>query len=258
MNDWTAQMIIKRAMRRIRRIIHHKLLTDGQREEKEQKLFGLLDAKIEEIKDIASLLHPSAWEESYDRYYINDYLGRHKSAIHGNVLEFCGGEVVYAAKFGGAAASHIDLMAKTGLENSFPDADIYANIEDVSTLPPERYDCIIATQVIMYMYDLEAVMNNLKYMLKPGGTLLLTVPGPISDSSPHRIERYWSFSEMALKRLCKNTFGNYEDCRVYGSADYSIYMLYHIKQNPHKPPIADDEYHCLLLGISCKKDDTIV
>ena len=250
--------IIHRAIRRIRRIVHNKLLTEEQRKEKEKRLFWLLDAKIGEIKDIASLLHPNAWEESYDRCYINDYLDLHKSAIHGDVLEFCGGEVVYARKYGGGAVRSIDLMARTGLENTFPNADIYADIEDVSTLPKASYDCIIATQVIMYMYDLETVMNNLKYMLKPGGTLLLTVPGSVSDSTPHSSTKYWSFSEMALKRLCKKTFGNFEDCRAYGSADYAIYMLYRIKQNPNKKPIADDECHCLILGISCKKTDNPV
>ncbi len=242
----------KRAIRKISRIIHSRFLTEKQREKRETKLFALLEKRIEDIKDIAALLHPHAWEEAYDRGYINDYISRHKSEIHGEVLEFCGGEVVYARKYGNGV-KHIDLMAKSGLEHVFPDADIYADVEDVSSLPKEKYDCIVATQVIMYMYDLQTAMHNLKYMLKPGGTLLLTVPGPLSDSSPHSVARYWSFSEMALKRLCKHTFGNYEDCKVYGSTEYSVHMLFRIKRNPGKIPIANDDCHCLILGISCKK-----
>lgn len=245
--------IIRRAIRKIRRIIHTRLLTEKQRGKREKKLFDLLEKRIEDIKDIAALLHPQAWEEAYDRYYINDYISRHKNDIHGDVLEFCGGEDVYAKKYGGML-KRVDLMAKTGLENVFPNADIYANLEDISTLPAAQYDCIIATQVIMYMYDLKTVMNNLKYMLKPGGILILTVPGPISDSSPHSVARYWSFSATALKHLCNTTFGNYEDCRTYGSINYSVHMLFGIKQNPFKPPIEDDDCHCLILGISCRKE----
>lgn len=244
--------IVKRAIRKMRRVIHTRLSTGKQRVESEKKLFALLEKRIESIKDIAALLHPRSWEEAYDRYYINDYVRRHKNEIHGDVLEFCGGEVVYAEKYG-EGVGRIDLMAKKGLENAFPDADIYADLEDASTLPEMRYDCIVATQVIMYMYDLETVMDNLKRMLRPGGTLLLTVPGPLSDSSPHSVARYWSFSEAALKRLCKDTFGNYEDCRAYGSADCGVHMLFRIKCNPDKPPVADDDCHCLILGISCRK-----
>ena len=135
----------------------------------------------------------------------------------------------------------------------YPDADIYADLEDEATLPDMKFDCIVATQVIMYMYDIERCMRNLRRMLKPGGMLILTVPGFAAHRQGHVMMA--TFTEDFLKQLCMSTFGNHDNFRYYGNLEYVLYMLFGVKKNPYEKPTVNEYKYSLVLGITARNTD---
>lgn len=243
-------------MRRLQAVLYR-----GEKlEKREEKLFRAFYKKAREIQDIGAVLYPANQEEAFDRGFIMDYVSSCKQYIKGDILEFAGGNIMYADMFGMGGYS-LDVMAATSLKEYYPKADIFADLEDVATLPIKKYDCIIATQVICNIYDSYVAMCNLKRMLKPGGYLILTVPGnPTLSEGGHHLR---SFSEEALMRLCEESFGNYANLISYGNFEYALQMLMGMKKNPYDKAEKMRHYsfgdrkenkYSIIVGVLCRKE----
>jgi SAM-dependent methyltransferase len=144
-----------------------------------------------------------------DRYYIDNFLGRHSGfseytpgAIHGHVLEI--GDDTYTRQFG-LGVDRVDILDASP-EN--PRATIVADLTDGTNLPSETYDCVICTQTLPFIYDVEAAIQTIHRILKPGGTALVTVPG-ISQICRPDIDSwgdYWRFTTLSARRLFEEAF----------------------------------------------------
>ena len=216
----------------------------------EKELYKCFRKHIKDMAEISNELKPATREECFDRYYINDYVEMNKDYIYGDVLEFAGGDVVYAKKYGNNP--NVKIMAGLNHKEAYPNADYWADLQKKETLPEQKFDCIVATQVIMYMEDLTTTLENLKYMLKPEGRLILTVPGPIFHHSKNS-HHMFSFTEESIKFLCKKVFNNYENFKCYGNLEYVQYMLYWMKKNPSEKPVNNEYSYTLVMGIVTRK-----
>jgi SAM-dependent methyltransferase len=137
-----------------------------------------------------------------DRYYIEAFLTRHSSDIRGRVLEI--GDNSYTIRFGGSNVTRSEVLhVKTG----HPGATIVGDLSDPATLPAEAFDCVILTQTIHLIFDMQKAILHVERSLKPGGVLLLTTPGisPI-DRGEWMWTWYWSLTESALSRLLALAF----------------------------------------------------
>jgi SAM-dependent methyltransferase len=149
----------------------------------------------------------SDWGDSrgqcIDRYYIERFLHARASDVRGAVLEFSDG--YYTAQFGGPRVTSSDVLHLT----ANPKATIVGDLAVSAGLPAARFDCIICTQVLLLVYDVRAAIRNLHHMLKPGGVVLVTVPGVA-----HKIVRpdmdlggdYWRFTSRSIRRLFEEVF----------------------------------------------------
>jgi hypothetical protein len=137
-----------------------------------------------------------------DRYYIEDFLGRHASDVRGVVLDY--GSDTYARRYGGAELSQVDVLET---QPGNPQANLVSDLCDPSVLEAERYDCIVLAQALAYVRDPEAALAACNRMLKPGGVLLATVTsvGRINPESPDQDR--WRFSEDGLRQLLDSAFG---------------------------------------------------
>ena len=63
----------------------------------------------------------------------------------------------------------------------------------------EEFDVILCLNVLEHVFQFQAALDNLYRAAKPGGTVIVAVPGyyPLHDE-PHD---YWRFTEHALRRL---------------------------------------------------------
>jgi len=132
-----------------------------------------------------------------DRHYIEDFLARNAIDIRGRVLEV--GWDRYTRRFGGTRVVQSDILhAREGN----PEANIVADLARADHLPSATYDCIILTQVLQFVYDLRAAIATVHRVLKPGGVVLVTVPGITRvESDQWSGEWCWSFTPHSVRRL---------------------------------------------------------
>lgn len=95
--------------------------------------------------------------------------------------------------------------------------DCGMDLTDVSTLPPNKYDVFVCTQVFNFIYDVKAAVHGSYYLLKPGGTLLATVQGNVGQVSRTDMKLwgdYWRFTDLGIGKLISEVFGELQ-VKVY-------------------------------------------
>lgn len=132
-----------------------------------------------------------------DRYLLQKFVSKHASAFNGNVLDIGGGSGRYKGYF-----SHVG-----NYKNLDPDEtvkpDIHASVEQVP-LNDSSVDCIICTQVLGDVWNLQQAVSEIKRILKPGGLLLVTeaLHAELHDE-PYD---YWRFTPHTYKKLFEDAF----------------------------------------------------
>lgn len=139
-----------------------------------------------------------------DRLYIERFLGAHAADIRGRVLEFS--DNAYTLRFGGDRVTQSDIMHP--LEGN-PRATIIADLTQAEPGLEGQFDCIICTQALQCIYEVRQTMRQLHHWLKPGGTLLATVPGisQISREDMRQTGDYWRFTNASIGRMFGDEFG---------------------------------------------------
>lgn len=138
-----------------------------------------------------------------DRYYIERFLEQHQGDICGDVMEIA--EPRYTEQFGGdrVTKSHIMHAAEGN-----PKATFVGDLTTGQGVPDSAFDCIILTQVLPFLWDFQTAIEVVAKALKPGGVLLLTVPG-ISQVSQYDKERWgdhWRFTAQSIEKLLAQQF----------------------------------------------------
>lgn len=158
-----------------------------------------------------------------DRFYIEDFLSASSARIRGTVLEI--GDNEYTLKYGRQSVKQSDILH---IDSSNAKATFVGDISHVPQIPSGYFDCIIFTQTLHLIYDFRSALQTCYRILKPGGCLLLTVPG-ISHIDRGAWKDYWlwSFTDTAMKRLMQETFnGSTVDIQTYGNVYTAAAFLY--------------------------------
>ena len=132
-----------------------------------------------------------------DRFYIDSFIQKNCDAIFGKVLEV--GDSRYARRFG----KDIEQLDVLSLESNYIESTLIGNLETGEGLPIGVYDCFLCTQVLQFVFNLQKSIQSCVQVLKPGGVLLVTVPG-ISQISKYEYDtcgEYWRFTVQSLQRL---------------------------------------------------------
>jgi len=140
--------------------------------------------------------------EPIDRAYIEAFLQRHSEDVKGRVLE--AGDNAYTLRFGAERVSCSDVLhVDAGASN----ATIVADLARADHVGSDLFDCIILTQTLQYIFDVSAAVRTLGRILKPGGILLLSVPGIGQiDHDRWGEMRYWSMTAAGVKTLLTQQF----------------------------------------------------
>src|SRR6266446_1258255 len=106
------------------------------------------------------------------RYYIESFLADRTADISGRVLEI--GDDAYSRRYGGSQITKQDVLH---LDVNHPIASLVGDLTQPDVLPDGAFDCILLTQTLQLIFDLEQAVRRLHAALRPGGVLLFTVPG---------------------------------------------------------------------------------
>jgi len=138
-----------------------------------------------------------------DRYYIEGFLSKRAADVRGRVLEI--GDNTYTQRFGRWHVTQSDVLHAA---DGNPKATIVADLAAAPHIPSNLFDCVICTQTLPYIYDAKAAVSTLARVLKPGGVLLVTLPG-IFHISRHDMDRwgdFWRFTSLSAQRLFEEAF----------------------------------------------------
>lgn len=212
--------------------------------------------KLDKISPISTLFGYDRGQP-IDRYYIENFLLQHKNDIHGRVLEV--GDNTYTKKFGGNRVKKSDVLHAV---KGNPSATIVADIAHADNIPSNYFDCIILTQTLQFVYDLPSAVSHLYRILKPGGVLLVTVPG-ISQISRYDMDRwgeFWRFTTQSAQRLFEKEFSA-ENVKVdaYGNVLVAISLLHGLAAEELKPEYFEyqDPDYQVLITVRAVKSKTV-
>jgi SAM-dependent methyltransferase len=187
-----------------------------------------------------------------DRRYIEEFLSQYAEDIRGQVLEVA--DNAYTARFGGDRVQRSDI-----LHGDFgnPRATLVGDLGADKHFPSSEYDCIVLTQTLQYVFELQTAVATLHRMLKPGGVLLVTVPGVSSiDTGRWGPNWYWSLSVNALRRLLEGAFGGTNiGVSGYGNVLASIAFLHGLAESelgPSELDTTDPQYPVIVAGRALK------
>jgi SAM-dependent methyltransferase len=159
-----------------------------------------------------------------DRFYIEQFLANYSADICGYVLEI--GDDKYTHKFGKKLVLKSDILH---VSKDDPKATIVADLSQADHVPSNTFDCIICTQTLHLIYEVQAALKTLYRILKPEGVLLATVPG-ISQISRYDMDRwgdYWRFTSASMKRIAADVFPlDQIQIETYGNVLSSAAFLY--------------------------------
>jgi glycosyltransferase involved in cell wall biosynthesis len=158
-----------------------------------------------------------------DRFYIENFLDANKKYISGRVLEI--GDNAYTLRFGENKVIQSDILH---VDHTNSKATYIGDITHVPQIPSGCFDCIIFTQTLHLIYDFKSALQTCFRILKPGGCLLLTVPG-ISQVDYGEWKDYWlwSFTTNSIRRMLLETFHErHLEVQCYGNVYVAAAFLY--------------------------------
>jgi SAM-dependent methyltransferase len=87
-------------------------------------------------------------------------------------------------------------------------ATIVADLTSAEHVPSNTFDCVVLTQVLPFIPDVQAAVHTLQRILRPGGVVLATMPG-ISQIVRYDMDRwgdYWRFTSLSARRIFECAF----------------------------------------------------
>ena len=156
-----------------------------------------------------------------DRYYIERFLDECRGDIRGHVLEVKNSE--YTQRFG-TAIVRSDVL---DIDPTNPQATIVVDLAAAADcIPADTFECVILTQTLQYIYQPRAAIAQVYRILRPGGVLLMTVPGIIKMDPNFVGTDYRRFTVDSCAALTTEAFGAEAiTIRTYGNVLSAIAFL---------------------------------
>jgi SAM-dependent methyltransferase len=187
-----------------------------------------------------------------DRRYIEKFLATNGRYIRGRVLEI--EDDTYTRRFGGDRVKRTDVLH---VDAGSRLATIVGDLQDPECLTPECFDCIIFTQTLHLLFDVRAGIATLHRSLKPGGTLLMTVPGisQVDSSGEWGSSWYWSLTEHSVRRLLEEQFETDVEVSARGNVFAATAFLYGLaaeELSPGDMELSDPSYPVIIAARATK------
>ena len=202
---WLVRFAVARAVRKLANVLPGPLGRAVGRTLPEGPSRPLGRVRLGDLDRVAPVSADFGWDRGtpVDRFYVEHFLHRSAEDVHGHVLEV--GDATYSRRFGGDRVEVQDVLHVTGS----PAATIVGDLGTAGVLPESTFDCIVLTQTLHMVYDMPRAVAQLHASLRPGGVLLLTVPGISQrDRGEWASTWFWSLTPVAAQRLLGDVFGD--------------------------------------------------
>jgi peptidoglycan/xylan/chitin deacetylase (PgdA/CDA1 family)/SAM-dependent methyltransferase len=210
--------------------------------------------------DMGGFHRTSPWSRNWgyergvpvDRYYVERFLQAHAGDVHGRVLEVQ--EADYTTRFGGSRVAQSDVL---DLEVSNTRANVVADLRDAPNIPDATYDCIIITQTLHVIDDMDSVVRECVRILKPGGVLLATLPAASRVCLEYgRDGDFWRVTAAGARRLFEQAFDPEQvEVRAHGNVLVTAAFQYGLGLAELSPADleVDDAFNPTLVTVRARK-----
>lgn len=185
-----------------------------------------------------------------DRYYIERFLAARQDVIRGRVLEVLNAD--YTRRFG-TGVEQSDVL---DIDPANDRATLIADLAAADEIPDCLFDCFILTQTLQYVYDFHAAVAHAHRILRPGGTLLCTVPTMSRIGRGELGSEYWRLTAAACERIFGDAFAGGEvDVRAHGNVLTAIAFLVGMaaEELSRRELELDDPFFPLLVTVAARK-----
>lgn len=137
-----------------------------------------------------------------DRFYIEKFLENNREDVRGVCLELLNNE--YTKKYG---CNKVYESVILDIEKKNTKATLISDLRNLKEVKDNTFDCIILTQVLQFIDDIDSAILECYRTLKPGGVLLATMPS-ISriDCTSGEVGDYWRFTTASANYLFGKKF----------------------------------------------------
>ena len=185
-----------------------------------------------------------------DRPFIDQFIKTHRGDIRGQILEIKAAE--YAGKYA-RPDSRIDIL---DIDPANVAANIIDDLQSAAKIENDSYDCVVLTQVLQLIPDVERAITTAARILRPSGVLLMTVPGITQTVATTDGEFLRSFFKPGLKRLLTAHFDSRKLLlQSHGNAGLAASFLMGITVEDAPPDLFsfdDPEYPIVLTARAVK------
>lgn len=184
--------------------------------------------------------------DAHNRGYVEDYISKHRGYIKraDKVLEF-EGSIAYSEKYN----PKVKMAAWSEHKERWKGCDYYFDLTDAGTLPQEKFDCIVLTEVLNCVIDVNLVLENLKRLLTDRGILIITVHGPVLCDS----DFFGFYSRYGIEQICKRHFRKVFNIEEYGDFNHAVAALLGIGRIVGKESIKASDHITITTGLCCQK-----
>ena len=125
------------------------------------------------------------------------------------------GDDAYSRRYGGSKITKQDVLH---FDVKHPGATLAGDLTQPDVLPDAAFDCIVLTQTLQLIFNLEQAVRRLHAALRPGGVLLLTVPGISQiDRGQWKDHWCWSFTAVSMRKLFEPQFAADLEINTHGN-----------------------------------------
>ena len=160
------------------------------------------------------------------RAYIEEFLGQHREAIRGSVLEV--GDCRYTASFG---TGRVTTSAVVDIDGSNRQATLIADLNEASALPDESFDCIILTEVLHLLRSPATCLRTCHRALREEGSALITVPALKRLNPKDPDSDYLRYTPAGLELLLRQTWDGPFSVVWYGNLRACVaFLVSHVSE----------------------------
>ena len=189
---------------------------------------------------------------SIARYYIEQFVTECKEFIKGTVMEIGDG------RYSTLGQDAVEELLILSLDDEEKEHYIKGNLETGEGLQEESVDCLILTNVLSSLFDVQAAVCNIGKILKGGGYAIITVPG---IASLYRVQyetygQFWRYTPSGIVQLLERYIpGAKLSVKEYGNVKTSAAFLYGLTVEDLTTEELEyrDSCYPLLIGICLEK-----
>jgi len=181
-----------------------------------------------------------------DRYYVDKFFTAQRHAITGRVLEIQTRD--HTRKYGTAVTTSDTLDISPEFRPTYQ-----CDLARASMVGDASYDCFVLPNTLCFLKDLDAALREARRIVRPGGTILATVPGfvPLTPD----VADYWHASadgwRVVASRVwpdCQTAVDAHGNCLAAAAAMYGIAAeeLTDVELDAHDPR------YPVLVTIACR------